>query len=200
MKPGWLRRAGKGPLAVAGILATPLFFVGLMAFSLKLDKPTAHLVSGQTELGDPTKGTVLSIYLAAFGVCVAMVVAGIVGMVVGRRTGVLVPAAVAVVVSIVLRLPLATWEDDHTARYPLGVDLIPQSDPGDLFLRGEWEENAHRTADQLSFWTIALAIAAIFIAAALELRRRRGIAGPPVPPPPEVAGDPQIVRQTSDRP
>jgi hypothetical protein len=67
------------------------------------------------------------------------------------------------------------------------VDLIPKSDPGDLFLRGEWEENARRTAEQLGFWTIAMAIAAMTIATAIEVRRRRGVASPPVPPPPPGA-------------
>ena len=37
-----LRNAPKTPLAVAGILATPLFFVALMAFSLVLDKPSVE--------------------------------------------------------------------------------------------------------------------------------------------------------------
>ena len=201
MRLGRLRRAPKGPLAVAGILATPLFFVGLMAFALKLDEPTAHVSPGGKEvLGDPAKRTVLLIYLAALAVCGIVVLAGLVGMFVGARTGVLVPSFVAIVVSIAYRIPLATWEDAHTARYPQGVDLIPKSDPGDLFLRGEWEENAHRTADQLSFWTIALSVAAVALALVLEARRRRGLSGPRVPPPPEVAGDPQIVPQAHDLP
>ena len=34
-----IRRAPKAPLSVAGILATPLFFVALMSFSLRLDEP-----------------------------------------------------------------------------------------------------------------------------------------------------------------
>ena len=34
------RGAPKTPAAVAGIMAVPLFFVGLMAFALKIDKPT----------------------------------------------------------------------------------------------------------------------------------------------------------------
>ena len=34
------RGASKAPFAVAGILAVPLFFVALMAFSLKIDKPS----------------------------------------------------------------------------------------------------------------------------------------------------------------
>jgi hypothetical protein len=64
------------------------------------------------------------------------------------------------------------------------VDLIPRRNPGDLILQGEWEENAHRTANQIGLWTIAIAVAAVVIAAALEIRRRRGAPQTPVPPPP----------------
>ncbi len=192
MRAARLRRMPKVPLAVAGILATPLFFVALMALSLDLDEPTVHVAaSGAETLGDPRKGAVGLIYLAALGVSGIVVLAGIVGMFVGRRVGVLVPAVVATVAAIVLRLPLGTWEEEHTSRFPQGVDLIPQRDPGDLFLRGEWEENAHRTADQLGFWTIALALAAALVTLAVEVRRRSHATGPPVPPPPAaVTGEP----------
>ena len=183
-----IRRAPKAPLSVAGILATPLFFVALMAFSLRLDEPTVHVsASGAEVLRDPLKSTVALIYLASFGVCALVVLAGVVSSFVPAPGGVFVPALVAIVTSIVLRLPLDIWEVEHTARYPQGVDLIPKSDPGDLFLRGEWEENARRTAEQLGFWTIAMAIAAMVIATAIEVRRRRGVTSPPVlPPPPEA--------------
>jgi hypothetical protein len=183
---GRVRRARKGALAVGGILATPLFFAALMASALKLDEPTVHATG---TLGDPSKSTVLSIYLAAFGVCAIVVLAGVVGVFVRAPMGVFVPSLAAIAVSVLLRLPLGTWEEEHTARYPQGVDLIPKSDPGDLFLRGEWEDNAHRTADQLAFWTVAIALAAMLIATAIEVRRRRYPAGPPVAPPPDVAGD-----------
>jgi hypothetical protein len=184
---GRIRRSKKGPLAVASILATPLFFAALMAFSLKLDEPTLEATGA---LGDPSKSTVLSIYLSAFGVCAVVVLAGVLGIFVRAPVGVFVCSLTAIAAAILLRLPLGTWEQQHTARYPQGVDLIPKTDPGDLFLRGEWEENAHRTADQLAFWTIAMAITAIVIATALDVRRRRHLEGrPPVPPPPDVAGN-----------
>ena len=148
----------------------------------------AHVsASGAEVLGDPLKSTVAMIYLASFGVCALVVLAGVVSSFVPAPGGVFVPALVAIVTSIVLRLPLDIWEVEHTARYPQGVDLIPKSDPGDLFLRGEWEENARRTAEQLGFWTIAMAIAAMMIATAIEVRRRRGVTSPPVPPPPPEA-------------
>ena len=64
-----LRGTSKAPFAVAGILSVPLFFVALMAFTLKIDKPS-HFVrkDGTIGLGDPTKGTIGTIYLLAFAV------------------------------------------------------------------------------------------------------------------------------------
>jgi hypothetical protein len=194
-----LRGAPKAPLAVAGILATPLFFVGLMAFALKLDKPTVHIgKKGAPVLADPTKATVATIYLAALGVSLAVVLVGILAMQLRSRLAVVLPALAAILASTLLVLPLASWRDEHTARYPVGVDLIPASNPGDLVLRGEWEQNAYTTARQIGFWTIAMSGVAIALAVVFEIRRRRGIAGPVVssPPPDVAAGEPQVVPQT----
>jgi hypothetical protein len=184
-----LHGASKAPLAVAGILAVPLFFVGLMAFSLKLDKPT-HVVnaSGKHVLGDPTKGTVGTIYLCAFAVSVGVVLVGVLAMLLRSRFATIVPAAGAIAASVLLVLPLNTWAAQHTARYPLGVDNIPKSSPQDLFLRGEWEQNAKTTARQIGFATIGIAVAAIAITLLLEIRRRRGRDGIVVEPPPIELG------------
>jgi hypothetical protein len=189
-----LRGASKAPLAVAGILATPLFFVGLMAFSLKLDKPSTHPTKhGTIALGDPTKGTVGTIYLLAFAVSAAVVVVGAFAMLSRSRLATIVPAVAGIVGSVLLLLPLGTWTAEHTTRYPLGVDNLPPNSPADIFLRGEWEQNARTTAHQLGLATIGLAIAAIAISVLLEVRRRRGIEGPSVPPPPEtVTGQPNL--------
>jgi hypothetical protein len=189
-----LRLASKAPLAVAGILATPLFFVGLMAFSLKLDKPSTHLTTrGTLALGDPTKGTVGTVYLVAFAVAAGIVLVGILASLLRFRLTTIVPAVAAIVASVLLLLPLSTWAAEHTKRYPLGVDNIRPSSPQDLFLRGEWEQTARTTAHQIGLVTIGIAIAAIVLSVALEIRRRRGMEGPAVPPPPEmVAGAPEI--------
>jgi hypothetical protein len=189
------RHALKAPLAVAGILATPLFFVALMAFSLWLDEPTVRVnETGAEVLGDPSRATVGKIYLLSFGVSGGIVLVGFAALFV-RRVGVHVSALAAIAVTIALLLPLDTWETEHTARYPQGVDLIPRSDPGDLLLRGEWEDNAHRAARQIGFWTIAIAITAMVVATAVDIRRKRRPTPPPVPPPPEVAGgEPTIVQ------
>jgi hypothetical protein len=180
-----LRGASKAPVAVAGILAVPLFFVGLMAFSLKIDKPSHHLnAKGTVVLGNPTKGTVGTIYLLAFAVAIAVVVVGVLAMLLRSRLATIVPAVAAILASVVLILPLSTWAAEHTKRYPLGVDNIPRSSPQDQFLRGEWEQTAKTTADQIGVATIGIAVAAILLTVALEIRRRRGHESPPVPPPP----------------
>ena len=191
-----LQQAPKAPLAVAGILATPLFFVALMAFSLLLEKPSVELKGGAVVLGPPTAANNAAIYLFSFAVSALVVFVGVASLLVLRRVALIVPAVAAIVVTVALLLPLQTWEAEHTARYPDGVDLIPKDDPSDLVLRGEWEQAAHRTANQIGFWTIVLAIAAIAIAAVLEIRRRRGTAPPPVPPPPEaITAESKVVRR-----
>ncbi len=182
-----LRHAPKAPLAVAGILATPLFFVSLMAFSLVLDKPSVDVTKNGAEvIADPARSTVAAIYLLSIGVSVLVVLMGVLALLVPARAAVFVPPIGAIGVTIALLLPLDTAEAEHTSRYPDGVDLIPRNDPADLILRGEWEENARRTANQIGLWTIAIAVAAVVIAAAVDVRRRRGVAPPGVPPPPEM--------------
>jgi hypothetical protein len=183
-----LRGASKAPVAVAGILAVPLFFVGLMAFSLKVDKPSHHLTKkGTVALGDPTKGTVGTIYLLAFAVSMAVVLVGVLAMLLRSRLAVIVPSVAGIAAAVLLNLPLSTWAAEHTKRFPLGVDNIPPSAPEDQFLRGEWEQTAQTTAHQIGLATIGLAIAAIVICVLLEIRRRRGIEGPAVPLPPPIA-------------
>jgi hypothetical protein len=180
-----LRGASRAPVAVAGILAVPLFFVGLMAFSLKVDKPSHHLTAkGTVVLGDPTKGTVGTIYLLAFAVSIAVVLVGVFAMLLRSRLATIVPSVAAILASVLLMLPLSTWAAGHTKRYPLGADNIPRSSAQDQFLRGEWEQTAKTTADQIGFGTIGIAVAAILLTVALEIRRRRGLESPPVPPPP----------------
>jgi hypothetical protein len=180
-------------VAVGGILALPLFFMGLIAFALKLDKPTHHLTSkGTVALGDPAKGTLGTIYLLAFAVAAGVVVIGGLAMLFRSRLATVVPAVACIVACVVLIIPLGTWAAEHSARYPLGVDNIPPKSPQDLALRGEWEQSARTTAHQVGLVTIGLAIAAIALTVLLEVRRRRGMQGPAVPPPPEMVGAPEM--------
>jgi hypothetical protein len=186
---GRFRRAHKAPLAVAGILATPLFFVGLMAFSLEYEKPTVMLRRGKEVLGDPTGATEARIWLSALALVVVLLVVGMTACFLPRRFAVSVPAVTALGIAVALRLPLDTWEASHTSLYPQGVDLVRDHSREDKILRGEWEANARQTAEQLSFWTIAIAVAAIAVMILLEVQRRRHPVPPPVPPPPTtVAG------------
>jgi hypothetical protein len=188
---GRIRRAPRAPLAIAGILATPLFFVALMAFSLLVDEPSVEVTAtGREVLGDPVRSTVALIYLLSFGVSALVVLVGVLALLLPSRVAEFVPPLAAIGITILLLLPLDAWEAEHTARYPNGVDLVPRRSPSDLILRGEWEENARRTANQIGLWTIAIGVAAIVIAAALEVRRRRGITPPPVPPPPPEVSHP----------
>jgi hypothetical protein len=186
-----LRTAPRAPLAVAGILATPLFFVALMAMSLAVEKPSVrHIVKhGKplTAFGDPSGATEAKIWLLAFLPVVVLVVVGTGAMYLGRR-GVVLTSLSAVALTAALLLPLDGWVKDHAARYPVGVDLIPPSaNSEDIYLRGEWEGTARHTAEQLAIATIVIAAAALAILVLLELRRRRGIVPPPPPPPPALA-------------
>jgi hypothetical protein len=198
-----LRLAPRAPLAAAGILATPIFFVALMAFALLLDKPASHVgKNGAVALARPPGSTVATIYLASFAVSLGLVLVGVLAMFLpGRVAGVVVAALAAIAAVVALLLPLGRWEDEHTGRYPLGVDLIPKKSVEDLILRGEWEANARLAAQEIGYWTIGLAVAAIVVTIMLDVRRRRGRVGPAVPPPPDIAaGEPQVVPQASQLP
>jgi hypothetical protein len=186
-----LRRLGKAtraPLAVASILATPLFFTALMAMSLAVEKPSVQhvLKHGKrvTVFGDPAGATEAKIWLLAALPAIVLVAIGVGAMLLGR-TGVILSSLSAIVIAVVLLVPLDGWTKAHTSRYPVGVDLIPPSAGSqDIYLRGEWEGTARQTAYQLGFASIAIAVIAMAVLALLEARRRRGLVPPPPPPPP----------------
>jgi hypothetical protein len=66
------------------------------------------------------------------------------------------------------------WIAGHTARFPLGVDLVKDSDPSNLASRGEWEKSAQTTIVSITHWTLGLCIGVFVIGALVEWRRRRG--------------------------
>jgi hypothetical protein len=186
-----LSSAPRSPLAVAGILATPLFFAALMAMSLAIEKPSVHHVLSHgksvTTLGDPTGTTEATIWLLAFAPSAALVLIGVGAMLVSRG-GVIISSLSAIALTVGLLIPLDGWATHHSARYPVGVDLIaPSAGSQDIYLRGEWEGTARRTAEQLGAATIVIAAVAIAIFLLLEVRRRRGIVPPLPPPPPAIA-------------
>jgi hypothetical protein len=199
------RTAPRAPLAVAGILATPLFFVALMAMSLAVEKPSVNHVLKHgalvARLGDPTKATEGKIWLLALLPALGLVAVGATAMLAGR-VGVVVSALAAVAGALALMVPLGTWAREHAAQFPDGVDNIPRSaGSADIYLRGEWEASARHTADQLGIATISIAGAAIAIVGLLEFRRRRGPLRPAPPLPPEVAtGESQLVRARAGEP
>ncbi len=186
-----LHRAPKAPVAVAGILAMPLFFVGLMAMSLAVEKPSVGhaLKHGKAVivLGDPTGTTEATIWLLAAAPPLALALLGVVASMLLGRAGVVVTALGAIALSIALLVPLGGLANGHADRYPVGVDLIPRSAGSqDIYLRGEWEANAKRTAEQLGLATMSIAGVAIVVLGLFEFRRRRGLVRPLPPPPPVI--------------
>jgi hypothetical protein len=186
-----LRTAPKAPAAVAGILAMPLFFTGLMAMSLAVEKPSVGhaLKHGKTVvvLGDPAGTAEGKIWLLAAVPPVALALLGVASMLLGR-VGVVAAGLGAIALGIALLVPLGGWANGHADRYPVGVDLIPPSlGSQDIYLRGEWEANAKRTAEQLGIATMSIAGVAIFVFGLFEFRRRRGLVPPLPPPPPGIA-------------
>jgi hypothetical protein len=187
------RGARRTPLAVSALLAAPVFFVALMAFSLKFEKPRT-LANGK--LADPSSSTEWKIWLVALIPSLGILLVGAFAVLLGRL-GTLAPAVATILAASLLLFPLSTWEDQHAARFPDGIDLIPKSDVSqDIYLRGEWEGLARRAADQLGVAAIVLAAIAILLTLYFDFRRRRGIREVPVPPPPPevVSGVPPASR------
>jgi multisubunit Na+/H+ antiporter MnhC subunit len=179
-------------------MAVPLFFVGLMAFTLKIDKPSKHVsASGKVVLGDPTKATVGTIYGLALAVALAVVAIAALAVLLRSRLAPIVPAVAGIVAAVLLIVPLNGWAAGHTKRYPLGTDNIPDGttakpNPTNLILRGEWETNAKTTAEEIGAVVIGIGAAAIVLTVLLDVRRRRGRGVYVPPPPPSIAGEPAI--------
>lgn len=190
-----LAHASRAPLAVAGILAMPIFFVALMALSLAFERPHVTHSGGKTTLGDPAGVTEVKIWLLSAAVVAVLLFVATLAMLLGSQ-GVVATAAAAIAITVALLLPLGRWERDHSGRYPVGVDVIPPSAGSeDIYHRGEWEHAATKTAEQLGAAAIAIGGIAIVVSLALGARRRRRPTAPVPPPPPYVAtgsGGPQI--------
>jgi hypothetical protein len=184
----FLRSRSKAPLALVGLLAVPLYFASLLASSLALEKP--QIIHGREN--PPGSGAEAKIWLAALIVPGVLLAVGVIGLAV-RRIGIYAPAAAGVVVCLVLPDVSKGWVARHTARFPLGMDFVKDSDPSNLSGRGEWEHAAQETIVSITHWTLILAIGAIVVAVLLEVRRR-GRPGPfSVPSPPAaVTGAPEV--------
>jgi hypothetical protein len=170
------RGRGRGPLAIAAFIAIPLFFSSLMAASLALEKPRTFEWKGGhhgllTTWHDPATGTIARVWLWALLPPLVLVLVGLVAT--RLPLGFYVPCVAAIVVAMAVVHKTATWERHHTARYPVGVDLIPPSNAAsDKFDQGQWEHMARQTALSLQHWTIGVALASAVVMGGLYVRRR----------------------------
>ena len=190
------RRGSKAPLGLAALLSITLFFATLMASSLAIDRPRVvhRLRHGKVVLHyeQSSNATEAKIWALALVPVAILLLVGLAASL-WRRGGAYVVAAAAIAISLFLPRDLNAWTARHTRRFPLGVDLIKDSDPSNLTSRGEWEGTARDTVISLAHWTIGIAIGAVVIVAALALLRRLSprqafIAAPP----PVVTGEPEV--------
>jgi hypothetical protein len=171
-----LRGRSRGPLAIAAFISIPLFFSALMAATLALEKPRKYEWKGGrhgllTTWHDPTTANIASIWLWAILPPLVLCVIGLVAM--RLPFGFYIPCAAAIPIAMAVVHRTALWERHHTARYPVGVDLVPPVNAAsDKFDQGQWEETARETALSLQHWTIGIALASALVMAALYVRRR----------------------------
>jgi hypothetical protein len=170
------RRRSRAPLAIAGFIAIPLFFSSLMTSTLALEKPYKiewkGCASGLcTTWHDPTSANVARVWLWAL---VPPLLLCVVGLVATRLPyGFYISCVAAIPIAIVVVHNINMWTRHHTARYPVGVDLIPPTNPAsDKYDRGQWEQMAKETALSFEHWTIGIALAAILVMATITVRRR----------------------------
>ena len=175
----------KAPLGLAGFLAIPLAFSSLMCVSLAIDKPHRYewMRAGKLIRIDHTTVSSLEakIWLLSLVPSLVLVVIGFAAA--HWRRGLYVVALAGVLIPLATTHRLDRWERHHSARYPVGADLIPPSSTSDTLLQGQWEASAKQTALQLAHTTLFLSIAAAGLAAALEVRRRRKPRPVPLSPP-----------------
>jgi hypothetical protein len=172
---GRLRSIRKGPLAVAGLLAAPLFFCALMATSLAIARPRivtwTHNGKLVSRYHAPAASVEARIWLWAL-VPLALILA--VGLVASLwRFGGFVSCAAGIVLAFAVTRRVNEWAAHHTQRWPRGIDNIPDTWSSDQVPRGAWEKNAAQTAFSLSHWTIGLALAVVLVYLLLIWRRLR---------------------------
>ena len=165
----------RAPWAIASFIAIPLFFSSLMASTLAQEKARVVQWNGAHRLitmwHEPTPATEARIWLWAL---LPPVLLSFVGWICSRLPfGWYLACGASVVEAMAVVHKVDTWTRHHTKRFPLGVDLIPASQPAsDQYEPGEWEHLARSTALSLERWTIALALACAAIMALLYVRRR----------------------------
>lgn len=170
----------KAPLALAGFLAIPLFFAALMAASLAIEKPRVIEWSRPggklARVFHDAPGVIeAKIWLLAIAVALLLVAVGWFASF--ARYGIYISCITAPVEALLLTVRLGRWERHHTARFPFGEDLYPDSSTSSLVARGQWEHNAADTVRSLVDYTVGLALAATLILVLLAVRRSRGAGG-----------------------
>ena len=168
---------GRAPLAIAAFIGIPLFFSSLMASALAQEKPRVFQFKGAkchpicTVWHDPSGATEARIWLWALVPSLALVLVG--WLMTRIRFGFYVSCIASIVIAMAVVHKTAIWEKHHTARFPVGVDLIPPSNAiSDEWARGEWEGMARSTALSLEHWTIGIALAAMLVMGVILLRSR----------------------------
>ena len=166
---------GRGPWAIASFIAIPLFFSSLMASTLAQEK--AHVIQWHgvhhliTQWYEPTSANEARIW--GFAVLPPLLLSFFGWICTRIPYGWYVACCGAVVEAVAVVHRLDTWTAHHTARFPLGVDLIPKTNlQSNQYNAGEWETLARQTSLSLEHWTIGLAAAAALAMAALYVRRR----------------------------
>ena len=162
---------------MAAFLALPLFFCSLMASTLALEKPRTFQFKGSrchpicSIWNDPSGATEARIWLWAL---VPSAILVLIGWIMTRvRLGFYVSCVTSIALAMAVAHKTAIWEKHHTARFPVGVDLIPPSNAiSDHWSRGEWEGMARSTALSLEHWTIGIALAAMLVMGVILLRSR----------------------------
>jgi hypothetical protein len=155
-----LRAIKKGPLAAAGLLGAPLFFCSLMGASLAIDRPRivtwTHKGRLISRYHDPSSTIEARIWLWSLVPLAILLGVGLLASL--WRYGVYLSCAVGLVLALAVTHRVPTWERHHTARWPRGIDNIPDAWSSDQVPRGDWERRAASAAYSLSHWVIALAI------------------------------------------
>lgn len=168
---------GRGPWAIATFIGIPLFFSSLMASTLAQEKPRVVQWNGPKHLitmwHDPSSSTEARIWLWAM---VPPLLLSLIGFVCTRLPlGWYIACVAGIVEAVAVVHRLDMWTAHHVARFPTGVDLIPDTpftQASNQYDPAEWETIARETALSLEHWTIGLALASILVMAALYVRRR----------------------------
>ena len=195
----YVRRRPKAPLVVAALIATPLYFLSLMAVSLAIEKPTieAQWYTGKTHqlitiYAPPAGWAEAKLWLWALVPTAILLAVGLVALLVPY--GVVVSSLAGIGIILAIDSQIDRWADHHSQRFRFGEDLIPDSSPGSTLLQGEWEDVTVAAIRSMSKWLIGLAIGSILILLFVEYRRRHGKREAPQELPPEIAsGTAEIV-------